>query len=120
MSPRENSVKQLSELYNVVTGVSLSLAITKLIDPAADVIPLKWDLLFNFLSLLVVIIPFHQGAVRHLFATYVEDGGSTRIKSGALAFDFFLLFFQACIFVALSILIVNTELFTNVLMALLL
>ena len=71
MTPRENSVKQLSELYNVVTGVALSLAITKVIDPSSTGIPIKLDLLFNFLSFLIIIIPFHQGAVRHLYATYV-------------------------------------------------
>jgi hypothetical protein len=68
---------------------------------------------------LVIIIPFHQGAVRHLYATYVEAGGSTRIKQGALAFDFLLLFFQACLFVAMSLLIDKTELFVNILIGLL-
>jgi hypothetical protein len=119
MSPRENSVKQLSELYNVVTGVSLSIAITKVIDPTGSTIPLKWDVLLAFLSFVVVIIPFHQGAVRHLFATYVEAGGSTRIKRGALALDFLLLFFEACIFVALSLLIGNIQQFVNVMITLL-
>jgi hypothetical protein len=119
MTPRENSVKQLCELYNVVTGVALSLGITKLVDPAATPLPIKLDLLFEFLSFLVVLIPFHQGAVRHLFATYVEDGGSSRIRDGALAVDFLLLFFQACVFVALSSLMVNAEQFTNALMVLL-
>jgi hypothetical protein len=119
MTPRENSVKQLSELYNVVTGVSLSFAITKIVDPSASSIPIKWDALFTFLSFLVVILPFHQGAVRHLYATYVEVGGSSRIKQGALAFDFILLFFQSCIFVAMSVLIDRPELFTNLLIGLL-
>jgi hypothetical protein len=120
MTPRENSVKQLSELYNVVIGVSLSLAITKVVDPDADSIPIRPDILLNFMSFLVTVVPFHQGAVRHLFATYVENGGSGRIKTGALAFDFMLLFFHACIFVALSLVIPNTQLFTNTLMFLLL
>jgi hypothetical protein len=119
MSPRENSVKQLSELYNVVTGVALSLAITKLIDPSSTDSPVKLGMLLTFFTFVVVIIPFHQGAVRHLFATYVEHGGSTRIKEGALAFDFLILFCQACIFVALALLIGNLQQFTNALMILL-
>jgi hypothetical protein len=119
MSPRENSVKQLSELYNVVTGVALSLAITKLIDPSSASNPIRGEFVLTFLAFLVVIVPFHQGAVRHLYATYVEQGGSSRIKDGALAIDFLLLFFQACIFVALGILIVNLPQFTNALMILL-
>src|SRR5262249_25897952 len=119
MTPRENSVRQLAELYNVVVGVSLSLAITNIIDTNAETIPLKWDVLLNFLSFVVIIIPFHQGAVRHLFATYVEHSGSSRIKRGALALDFLLLFFEACIFVSLSLLIAKTQLFVNILIGLL-
>jgi hypothetical protein len=117
VSPRENSVKQLSELYNVVTGVALSLAITKLIDPTSADSPIRSELLFTFLAFLFVIIPFHQGAVRHLFATYVEGAGE--IRDGALAIDFLLLFFQACIFVALGLLIGNLQQFTNTLLILL-
>jgi hypothetical protein len=100
-------------------GVSLSMAIAKLIDTNASEIPIKWDALFNFGSFLVVIIPFHQGAIRHLYATYVEGGGSSRIKRGALAIDFLLLFFQACIFVAMSVLVQNTQWFVNILIVLL-
>jgi hypothetical protein len=119
MTPQENSVKQLSELYNVVVGVALTLAITKAIDQNAPAIPIKWNVILNFMSFVVIIIPFHQGAVRHLYATYVEGGGSTRIRRGALAVDFLLLFFQACLFVAMSILIENTQVFLNVLISLL-
>ena len=119
MTPQENSVKQLSELYNVVVGVALTLWITKVIDPNAPDIPINWSVLLTFLSFLVIIIPFHQGAVRHLYVTYVEAGGSTRIKRGALALDFLLLFFQACLFVAMGVLIQKPALFLNVLIGLL-
>lgn len=118
-SARENSVKQLSELYNVVTGVALVLAITNIVDPSAAFIPVRTETVLNFLSFLVVIIPFHQGAVRHLYATYVEAGGSSRIKQGALAFDFVILFSEACLFVALAAVLVKTALFAVVLIALL-
>jgi hypothetical protein len=119
MSPRENSVKQLAEFYNVVTGVALALAITKVIDTTANVLPIKWGFGLNFLSFVVTIIPFHHGAVRHLFATYVESGEKKRIIRGALALDFLLLFSQACLFVALALLIQKTQLFTSVLIGLL-
>src|SRR5690242_13697766 len=100
MTPRENSVKQLSEFYNVVTGVALALAITKIIDTGAPgYLPVKLDRSFIFLSFVITIIPFHQGAVRHLFATYVEGGEKKRVIRGALALDFLLLFSQACLFV---------------------
>jgi hypothetical protein len=116
---RENSVKQLSELYNVVAGAALALAITKIIDLNAPVLPIKSEPVLCFLSFLIIIIPFHQGAVRHLFATYVEGGASTRIQRGALAFDFLILFVEGCLFVALALLIEKPNLFTIVIIALL-
>jgi hypothetical protein len=119
MSPRENSVKQLCEFYNVVTGVALAYAITKLIDASAQYIPLKTGHIFLFLAFVATIIPFHQGAVRHLYATYVEHGGSSRIKNGALALDFIILFAEACLFVALAALIENGPAFANAMMVLL-
>ena len=48
------------------------------------------------------MIPFYHGAMRHLFYTYVESGGSTRIKSGALLIDFVLLFLEGCLFVMMG------------------
>lgn len=105
---RENSVKQLSELYNVVIGIALSLAIYNTIDKTAAPIPLKFDTLPNFFTVLVLIVPFYHGAVRHLFATYVEKGGSTRIKSGALLADFFLLFIEGCVFVIMASVVSST------------
>ena len=119
MTSRENSVKQLAELYNVVIGVALSLSITKIVDVSATTLPIKTDNIFIFLTYIVIIIPFHQSAVRHLFATYVENGGSSRIKQGALAVDFIILFAQACIFVIMGALIDKVQLFTNSLIILL-
>ena len=117
---RENSVKQLSEIYNVVTGVALTLAIMNIVDSNASLIPIKSGLVaINFLTFAAIIVPFHHGAVRHLYATYVEDGGSSRIMRGALALDFFILFAEACLFVALAVLLERANLFTSALIALL-
>ncbi|HNP36965.1 MAG TPA: hypothetical protein PKK10_14020 [Woeseiaceae bacterium] len=104
---RRNSVTQLAELYNVVIGIALSVAIYNLIDVSARPAPVNWGNLFGFAVLLVTIIPFYHGAVRHLYITYVEGGGSSRIKSGALLADFVLLFVEGCLFVALAILLVD-------------
>src|SRR3981189_1167917 len=106
---RENSVRQLSDIYNIVTGVALALAITKLVDPNASWFPIRNDFAINFLTFLAIMVPFHQGAVRHLFATYVENGGSSRIRRGALALDFFILFAEACLFVALAQLLEKSQ-----------
>ena len=116
---RANSVKQLSELYNVVIGIALSAAIYNTIDQKGSGVPLHFDHLFNFGVVLVTIIPFYHGAVRHLMATYVEDGGSSRIKSGALMADYVLLFLEGCIFVTLAVVVAQTETLIWVLVTLL-
>lgn len=106
---RKNSVSQLAELYNVVIGVALSAAIYNLVDAKATPIPLHLDCIINLFSILVTIIPFYHGAMRHLFATYVEDGGSSRITDGALLADFFLLFVEGCVFIVAAAVVSATE-----------
>ena len=99
---RKNSVMQLSELYNVVIGIALSLAIYNTIDGPNTSVSEVFRRLPNFCVVLFLIIPFYHGAVRHLFATYVEGGGSSRIKNGALMADFVLLFVEGCVFVGMA------------------
>jgi len=101
---RENSVSQLAELYNVVIGIALSIAIYNAIDIKASGMPIHLNFVSNVASVIILIIPFYHGAVRHLFATYVE-GGSTRIKNGALLADFVLLFLEGCVFVMIASLV---------------
>jgi len=102
---RKNSVSQLAELYTVVIGVALSLSIINTVDSSSAGLPLRLDRLTNLATILVLIIPFYHGAVRHLFATYVEPGGATGIKRGALLADFVLLFIEGCLFVMIANLI---------------
>jgi hypothetical protein len=122
-SARQNSVKQLAELYNVVVGVALTLSIYDSVDKAgvkAGEFPLKLNQIVNIATFIIILVPFYHGAMRHLFATYVEDGASSRIKNGALLADFFLLFLEGCIFVLLASVVGETEHFTIVLILLLL
>jgi len=116
---RANSVKQLAELYNVVVGVALSLAMYNAVDRNAGLIPLNLSMLLNLITLIAIMIPFYHGAVRHLFCTYVEGGGSSHIKSGALLADFILLFIEGCIFVMLASQLDNTASFAALIAALL-
>jgi hypothetical protein len=67
----------------------------------------------------MIIVPFYHGAVRHLFATYVEQGGSQRIKNGALLADFFLLFPEGCLFVMMASVLTEPVMYGWVLVALL-
>ena len=101
-------------------GIALSAAIYNTINQDANGVPLHFDHLFNFGAVLVTIIPFYHGAVRHLMATYVEDGGSSKIKNGALMADYVLLFLEGCVFVTLAVLVANTETLIWVLVTLLL
>jgi hypothetical protein len=103
--PRENSVKHLCDLYNVVIGVALAIAIEKVIDEEAAYIPISRQHIWIFLTFVVTAIPFYHGAIRHLYATYVEEGGSKRVKRGALLLDFAILFTESGLFVALAYLI---------------
>jgi hypothetical protein len=116
---RHNSVTALSELYTVVIGVALSIAIANSLDASAHPVPLKLSTIINVFTFIVLIVPFYHGAVRHLFATYVEQGGSKPIKNGALLADFFLLFFEGCLFVLMAAVLNDTVAFGWVLVALL-
>ena len=114
---RQNSVEQLAELYNVVIGVALSLSISNAVDMNSHPIPVKLDKLVNVLTFLLIIIPFYHGAVRHLFATYVEEGGSSRIKNGPSLADFYLLFIEGCLFVMMASVLNETVTFGWVLVS---
>jgi hypothetical protein len=99
---RKHSVEQLARLYTVVIGIALTLAMRTSITPDQSWPLLRPDCITNLGSFLVLVIPFYHGATRHLFATYIEGGGSSRIKSGALFLDFILLFLEGCAFVVMS------------------
>lgn len=101
---RKNSVKNLEYLYSTVVGLGLSLAIYNLINAAREQLPIKLDLLPFFFTLLITLIPFYHGAVRHLDITYVEHGGK-HMRKGALLADFTALFLESCLLLALGVLL---------------
>jgi hypothetical protein len=99
---RKNSVEQLARLYSVVIGIALTLAMRSSLTPDASWPLVRLDCALNLASFFILVIPFYHGAMRHLYATYVEGGGSTRVKNGALFVDFILLFLEGCAFVVMS------------------
>lgn len=122
MDPRANSVGQLSELYNVLIGIALSVAIFQSFSNGTGGLISVANIpasLPNLLIFMVLVIPFYHGAVRHLFATYVENGGSTRIKNGALLADFILLFLEGCLFVLMAMSVGNVHVLVWIVVALL-
>lgn len=108
--PRANSVRNLENLYSIVAALGLSLAIYNLIDTASETIPFKFDLLPFFLAFLITLIPFYHGALRHLDVTYVEQGGK-QVRKYALLIDFFALFFESCLLLALAVLLTKPVFF---------
>ena len=108
---RKNSVKNLEYLYSTVVGLGLSLAIYNIIDTTSANFPIKIELLPFFISLLVTLIPFYHGALRHLDITYVEQGGK-QVRKYALLADFTALFIESCLLLALGVLITKPLFFS--------
>jgi len=96
-----NSIKSLINLYTVVIGAALSLAVARAIDVNAGLTSVSGVSIFLFVSFVFTLFPFFHGALRHLDDAYVENV-NPGIKRGALIFDFALLFMHALAFVVLS------------------
>lgn len=99
-----NSVRSLVNLYTVVIGVALSLAVVSLIDvkKGLEIVTLSSTLLF--IAFIATLFPFYHGALRHLDDAYIENDNA-HIKDGALVLDFILLFLHALAFVVLALLL---------------
>lgn len=100
----ENSVRSLVNLYTVVIGVALSLAVVGLIDVAKGIESITLVTGSLFVAFVATLFPFFHGALRHLDDAYIEND-SQHIRDGALVGDFILLFLHALAFVVLSLLL---------------
>jgi hypothetical protein len=104
VSPRENSVKHLSDFYTVIAGLALTTAILKLVNEKGEILSLNPSTLLLCLAFLATLLPFYHGALRHLDVTYAEsDGSGFEPKAGAFLADFILLFFESCLFIVLAV-----------------
>ena len=104
-SQTEDSVKNLQELYTVAVGAALTLAVVRFVPETG--VP-QWNALPVLVGYVVTLIPFYHGAMRHLDVTY-RDRRVEAVREGALLADFFLLFIEACLFLALASVITSTE-----------
>ncbi len=100
----ENSVRSLVNLYTVVIGVALSLAVVSLIDVNKGLSALTLSSTLLFVAFIATLFPFYHGAQRHLDDAYIENDNA-HIKDGALVLDFVLLFLHALAFVVLALLL---------------
>jgi len=114
----ENSVRSLVNLYTVVIGVALSLAVVQLVNINVGLRAITVPLLLLFAAFIATLFPFYHGALRHLDDAYIENNHNN-IKDGALVIDFILLFIHGLAFVVLSLLLSKPSEFAWVLLALL-
>jgi hypothetical protein len=97
----ENSIRSLVNLYTVVIGAALSLAVAGAIDVNKGLTSISTVSILLFVAFLATLFPFFHGALRHLDDTYLENSASS-MKTEALIIDFALLFLHALAFLVLS------------------
>ena len=101
---RDGSVRNLQELYTVAVGMALTLAITRIVPEAGSPVVVS---LPNLVAYVVTLVPHYNGAMRHLDVSY-RGARTGTVREGAPLVDFFLLFIEACLFLALASAIKNT------------
>jgi hypothetical protein len=101
---RRNAVQGMVELYTVVMGVALSIAVYSVVGTGSGLGGISTSKVFLFGAFLATFFPFHQGALRHLWDAYLENTNG-HIRAGALIPDFILLFAHALAFVVLALLV---------------
>jgi hypothetical protein len=102
--PKHNSVRNLENLYTVVVGLALSVAIYQFVGINRGVSPIRFELAPFLVAFILTLLPFYHGALRHLDVTYIEHSGR-QVRSGALLADFSILFIEGCLLLALAFLI---------------
>jgi hypothetical protein len=95
--PQASSVRHLQALYGVVVAIALTIAVEGLVPSDLDD---RAKLLLTS-ALLVTLVPFYHGTLRHLDAVYIESREPTS-RPAALLIDFFVLFGQSCLFIGLA------------------
>lgn len=109
----EGTVRSLQALYSVVAGAALGLAINGFVDPSTEsIIPTR--ALPTLFALVITLVPFYHGSLRHFESVYVEEPLRTgeSEKSGRLFLDFGLLFVEGCLLLAAAKLVERPVAFT--------
>jgi hypothetical protein len=101
---RSNAIKSLIELYTVVIGVALSVAVFGLVGSEKGLLGVSAHSGFLFVAFIATLFPFYHGALRHLYDTYLEKSNE-HLRPAAVFPDFILLFLHALAFVVLALLL---------------
>jgi hypothetical protein len=113
---QRRSVEHLEELYSVVVAIALSLAVDRLF--TATGAGARGRAIVLAIALLVTLIPFYHGALRHLDELYGHGSGRAAHSFSVLV-DFLLLFLESCVFLALAVSITKPATFAWLLLSLL-
>jgi hypothetical protein len=117
-TPQATSVRHLQGLYSVVVAIALTLAVERLL-PGSGSQTIRPHSVPLFVALLVTIVPFYHGTLRHLDDVYIEKRGRG-YRSGAVLLDFFALFIEGCLLLGLGAVIAQPRPFGWLLLSLLL
>jgi hypothetical protein len=101
---RSNAIKSLIELYTVVIGVALSVAVFGVVGSENGLLGVSAHSVFLFIGFIATLFPFYHGALRHLYDAYLEKS-NVHIRPAAVFPDFILLFLHALAFVVLALLL---------------
>lgn len=96
---QERSVGHLQDLYAVVVAIALSLAVDRLVSTSSGFHDRR---LLLFVALLVTLVPFYHGALRHLDEEYAFGSSGSR-RQALVLLDFWILFLESCAFLALAV-----------------
>ena len=94
------SVQHLQELYTVVVGIALSLAVDRLVPAPGQEFQVHRLLLA--LALLATLIPLYHGGLRHLDEQYAFSDTPSAERAYGVLIDFLLLVLESCTFLALA------------------
>jgi hypothetical protein len=113
---QRRSVEHLQELYSVVVAIALSLAVDRLLPVSALEARARGVALT--IALLVTLVPFYHGALRHLDEQYGHrtDGAAHQFS---VLVDFVVLFLESFVFLALAVSIARPAAFAGFFVALL-
>ena len=115
----ENSIRSLTNLYTVVVGAALSVAVVGAIDVNKGLNSVSAVSMLLFIAFFATLLPFFHGAMRHLDDVYIENK-NPHVSRSALILDFSLLFLHALVFLILSQLLKNPADFAWILISILL
>src|SRR5215218_1845525 len=105
------SVDTLKQLYSVVIALALTEAIVSLVTRTDTGVTVHYAALPWFVALVVTLIPFHHGAMRHLDDAYVFD--PVRHPKPTFLLDYLILFTEAGTLVWLGLVLTSPQAFLS-------